>query len=117
MIRNIYFVAFILFLSACSGKWEKNGSYGRTFDAANHVCEEESALKFPIRNEVAQRTKYGSHVQNCDNKDECNGKNYKVTEVPLTESYVMDVNEKSRESSYLSCMKKEGWEKKFSLIF
>ena len=47
----------------------------------------------------------------CKKDDDCgNSKTYKE-QTPVTESYVMDVNEDSRNRYFYSCMKTKGWDR------
>lgn len=108
---NIVYIIPLFFASGCAGKWVKNGYSDTPFHIADQTCTDEAKREYPVRNEVAQRTAYGSHVENCKKKEDCGGKGYKVNQVPLIESYVMDVNLDSREDLYRSCMKGKGWEK------
>lgn len=103
-------------ITGCAGKWVNNGSNNELFGSADSACRVEARSEFPIRNEVAQRTKFEQQVENCKKKEDCDGKKFKVTQVPTIESYAMDVNKDSREDHYIACMKKRGWEKKHPLF-
>ena len=114
-MRALYF--FSLFtLCGCAGKWVSNGLSSESFGSADHTCTLESRKMYPVRNEVAQRTRFEQQVEKCKKKEDCDGKNYKVTEVPGIESYAMDVNEDSRKDHYKACMQENGWTKQYSLF-
>lgn len=111
LIRKYLQLPFItLMLCGCSSQWVTNRSGAEAFTSARTACEIQSDKKFPVKNEVAQRTVYSQKYEACRKDEECNGKKYKKTERPETESYVMDVNKESRRNAFYSCMSVKGWE-------
>ncbi|HAT3781512.1 hypothetical protein [Serratia marcescens] len=114
-MRVVWFF-FLILLSGCSGKWVSSGYVSENFNSADAACSDAAKAEFPVRNEVAQRTKFGQRVESCKKKEDCDGKSYKVTEVPTIESYAMDVNHESRDDYYLSCMKSKGWKKEYHIF-
>lgn len=112
MSKCSFLVIAVFLLCGCSTQWIMTRSTAEAFSSAKYTCEAQSENKFPVKNEVAQRTKYSNHYEKCKNKKDCDGKDYTLTERPETESYVMDVNEGSRRQAFLSCMTQKGWESK-----
>ncbi len=101
-----------LLLAACTSKWEPIGSPELTYQEADSKCEFDSFKLFPVRNEVAQKTVYKKITKKCKKSDECGDDKTYEEDAPATESYVMDVNENSRNKEYRLCMKRQGWQQK-----
>nr|MCD4630134.1 hypothetical protein [Proteus mirabilis] len=47
-----------------------------------------------------------------DDKERCGDKKTYTERVPMTESYVADINQEDRKTFYTSCMSLKGWEQK-----
>lgn len=99
-------------LCACTSKWEPIAPVEWTYQEADSQCEFDSFKRFPVRNEVAQRTVYETITKKCKKNDECGKEKTYEEKVPKTESYVLDVNKDSRHREYMSCMKRKGWQEK-----
>ncbi|WP_233268257.1 hypothetical protein [Pantoea sp. BAV 3049] len=99
-----------LILCGCSSQWVASRPGAEALSSARPACETQSEKKFPVKNEVAQRTVYSQKYETCKKNEECDGKKYKTTERPETESYVMDVNKDSRRNEFYGCMSVKGWE-------
>ncbi|AXF77062.1 hypothetical protein LU631_21270 [Erwinia tracheiphila] len=108
-ISSIILLPFLL--CGCSSHWIKNRATAEDFLTAKTFCEAQAENKFPVKNEVAQKTIYSKKYEKCKKNDDCEGKKYKTTERPETQSYVMDVNDDSRRRSFYQCMSIKGWEK------
>lgn len=108
-VSSLFFI--LVMLSGCSGQWVKSKTTAEDFSTANIFCEIQSEKKFPVKNEVAQRTSYSNKYEKCQKFDDCDGKKYKTIERPVTESYVIDVNKDSRKGNFLQCMNTKGWKK------
>ncbi len=99
-----------LLLCGCSSQWVKTRADADDFASANSRCEIQSRQAFPVKNEVAQRTKYSTHYEKCAKTQDCDGKTYRTVQRPEIDSYVMDVNHDSREAVYEQCMDNAGWQ-------
>ncbi len=104
----------IILLSGCSSTWEPKGSSDYTLQEAKMLCEFDANTRYPIRKEVLQRTVYRDVQKTCrkDDKDHCGDKKTYTERVPMTESYVEDINQEDRKTFYTSCMSLKGWEQK-----
>ncbi|MBI6547922.1 hypothetical protein H8A87_04095 [Xenorhabdus sp. VLS] len=76
-----------------------------------------SSRLFPVKNEVAQRSALKTVRQPCVNGVECGKDGYYNQSVPITESYVMDVNKDSRNRYFYNCMQQKGWKQKTKYLF
>ena len=101
-----------LLLSGCASQWVKTRSNAQEYTSARAACETQAQQTFPVRNEVAQRTKYTTYYEACTKKDDCDGEKTRAVKKPEIESYVMDVNSESRERLFTQCMAQKGWESK-----
>ncbi|MEQ4786784.1 hypothetical protein ABN070_08870 [Morganella morganii] len=112
MMKNRLILVSVLLLSGCSSVWvEVPGGSEYTRAEANAFCEPESHKLYPVKNEVAQRSVMRDVEKRCKKDDDCgNSKTYKE-QTPVTESYVMDVNEDSRNRYFYNCMKTKGWDR------
>ncbi len=116
MKKTLGLLLCILLVSGCSSQWVKNRADADDFASANARCENQSQQAFPVKNEVAQRTKYNTHYEKCTKTQDCDGKKYRTVERPEIESYVMDVNDGSREALYIQCMGTAGWQNKMKWL-
>ncbi|AJZ90544.1 hypothetical protein RI049_05580 [Cedecea neteri] len=99
-------------LSGCASQWVKTRGNAEEYTTARASCETQAEQKYPVRNEVAQRTKYTTYYETCGKKEDCGGEKTKAVKRPEIESYVMDVNHDSRDSLFYQCMELKGWESK-----
>lgn len=99
-----------LLLAGCSERWVKTRGNAADYLTARSGCDTRAREAFPVRNEVAQRTKYTTHYEKCGKKAECDGEKWKAVKKPEIESYVMDVNGDSRAETFYQCMTDSGWE-------
>lgn len=108
---NIKFTLLLatLLLSDCTTQWVRNSANADDFTISKGACETLSEEKFPVKNEVAQRTQYKSYYLPCGKRDDCKNEKYISGQRPETESYVMDVNSSSRQTLFNQCMKLRGW--------
>ncbi|AHF79255.1 Lipoprotein (plasmid) [Sodalis praecaptivus] len=116
MRKDLLIVISLFQLSGCTSQWIMNRPTAEDFSSARYACEAQSESKFPVKNEVAQRTVYSQHYEKCKKKEDCDGKKYTTIERPETESYVMDVNKDSRNSEFYRCMRQKGWEKEIKWL-
>ncbi|NDJ58616.1 hypothetical protein GWD52_16815 [Enterobacteriaceae bacterium 4M9] len=105
-----------LLLCGCSSQWVKTRANADDFASASSRCEIQSQQAFPVKNEVAQRTKYSTRYEKCTNTQDCDGKKYRAVERPEIDSYVMDVNNDSREAVYEQCMGNAGWQNEMTWL-
>lgn len=118
MILNMKGTLFLFFsiilLSGCNSTWEPTGASDYTLQEAKMLCELDANTRYPIRKEVLQRTVYHDVEKTCRKEDKYHcGDNKTYTErVPMTESYVEDINKLDRYTFYTSCMSLKGWEQK-----
>ncbi|WP_440799977.1 hypothetical protein [Serratia marcescens] len=103
-------LVFVAILSGCSATWEPIGSPSLQLQEAKNLCGDVALSQYPVKNEVATRSAEKQITVKC-NKDEadCGSSGYKYVNKLGVESYAMDVNERSRSKSFLSCMAKNGW--------
>ncbi|MDC9595552.1 hypothetical protein [Xenorhabdus anantnagensis] len=102
-------IIICLSLAGCTTQWVPATSNPVPFSEAKVECKLSALQQFPVKNEVAQRSTMKMVQQPCINKDQCGKNGYYSQNVPVTESYVMDVNEGSRRESYHGCMQQKGW--------
>ncbi|MTH45512.1 hypothetical protein [Intestinirhabdus alba] len=121
---KVYLLLLAVMLSGCTSKWiPAAGKSDYTLQEAEEICYTEALRKLPIKNEIATETTYERPNLICDDED--NKKNKKKAHKKCyidsygwqlqgqkTRSYVLDVNEESRENYYRWCMQQKGWEKK-----
>lgn len=98
-----------LMLSGCTTQWVKNSVNAEDFTISKGACEALSEDKYPVKNEVAQRTQYTSYYLPCGKRDDCKNEKYISGRRPEIQSYVMDVNKDSRQGLFNQCMKLRGW--------
>lgn len=100
----------VALLSGCSATWEPIGTPKLQLQEAKNICNDLALSQYPVKNEVATRSVEKQISVKC-NKDEagCESSGYKQVKKLGVESYPMDVNERSRAKSFLSCMEKNGW--------
>ncbi len=112
-MKRLFFFLFILLLSGCTSVWVpvSDGSQ-YTQSEARATCKLEAIHLYPVKNEVFQRSVVSSTEKKCTKDDNC-GKDKTYKEQTLvTESYVLDINEKTRNNYDLECMETKGWLKK-----
>lgn len=110
MARSFFILLCVYALIGCTSQWIKSRADAQAFPLASQYCETDAEARFPVKNEVALRTRYVTRVESCTNKAECGNKKYKSAERQEIESYVMDVNSESRRSHFYQCMAIAGWE-------
>lgn len=110
----LFSVFSMILLSGCSTTWEPQGASDYTLQEAKLICDFDANTRYPIRKEVLQRTVYRDIQKTCrkDDKDHCGDKKTYTERVPMTESYVEDINQEDRKTFYTSCMSLKGWEQK-----
>lgn len=114
-MKSLFLSLFsIILLAGCSSKWEPKGTSDYTLQEAQLLCELNANTRYPERKEVLQRTVYRDVQKTCrkDDKDHCGDKKTYTERVPMTESYVEDINQEDRRTFYTSCMSLKGWEQK-----
>ncbi len=113
IMKRLFSFLFILLLSGCTSVWVPvSGGSQYTQSEATATCKPEAMHLYPVKNEVAQRSVMSSVEKKCKKDDDCGkDKTYKE-QTPVTESYVLDVNEDTRNNHYLECMETKGWLKK-----
>ena len=104
----------IVLITGCSSKWEPKGVPDYTLQEAKLICDLDANTRYPIRKEVLQHTVYRDVEKPCrkDDKERCGDKKTYTERVPMTESYVADINQEDRKTFYTSCMSLKGWEQK-----
>ncbi|SIP74041.1 hypothetical protein [Xenorhabdus innexi] len=106
MKKSVLLITISLLLTGCTIKWVPARSNPTPFHEANSECQSSALQQFPVKNEVAQTSQLRT-VRNSCGKD-CS---YEQS-VPMTESYVIDVNQNSRNQAYGFCMQEKGWKQK-----
>ncbi|MDC9593238.1 hypothetical protein [Xenorhabdus sp. IM139775] len=96
-------------LAGCTTQWVPATSNPPPLNEAMAECQSSASNLFPVKNEVAQRSTLKSVRQPCSNDDKCGKEGYYYQNVPMYESYVIDVNEDSRREFYRNCMLQKGW--------
>lgn len=105
MVLRFSLLILIFLLSGCETQWV-NLSSEEIFSTAKNFCHNQAKNKFPIKNEIVQRTKYLPSYTHCSRKKHCH---YRADRVEI-ESYVMDVNDDSRRREFHECMGQRGWQ-------
>ncbi|HEY3984851.1 hypothetical protein [Cedecea sp.] len=116
MNKTLIAIICCLLLSGCTSQWVKTRSNAQEYTSARAACETQAQQAFPVRNEVAQRTKYTTYYEACTKKDDCDGEKTRAVKKPEIESYVMDVNSESRDRLFNQCMELKGWESKIKWL-
>lgn len=116
MNKFLITIVSCLLLSGCTSKWVKIRSNAEEYTSASASCNSLARQTFPVKNEVAQRTKYTTDYETCRKKDDCGEKKTRAVKRPEIESYVMDVNDGSRKQLFRQCMEEKGWEKQMQWI-
>lgn len=118
MIKKLFCITGLLFLSGCGSQWVKKSNNAEDYLDARTHCEDRAEELFPTKNEVAKDTTRtlvydGACVKNGkkDKKKKC--RNYYHSD---TRSYVLDVNYDSRNEIFNSCMERKGWEERTTLF-
>ncbi|CDL87704.1 conserved hypothetical protein [Xenorhabdus cabanillasii JM26] len=106
MKKSALLITISVLLTGCTTQWIPARSNPTPFHEANAECNTSALQRFPVKNEVAQ-TSHLRTVKNYCGKD-CS---YEQS-VPMTESYIIDVNERSRNQIYRFCMQQNGWQQK-----
>ena len=102
----------VLLISGCTSVWiPVPGVDLYTQAEAETYCLKDAHKQYPEKNEVAQRSVMRDVEKKCKKDDDCGkDKTYKE-QTPVTESYVLDVNEDSRNRYFYTCMKSKGWDR------
>lgn len=102
----------VLLISGCTSVWiPVPGIDLYTQAEAETYCLQDAHKQYPEKNEVAQRSVMRDVEKKCRKDDDCGkDKTYKE-QTPVTESYVLDVNEESRNRYFYTCMKSKGWDR------
>lgn len=109
-MKNKFILLFTtLLLFGCTTQWVKNSANADDFTVSKGACEVLSEQKFPVKNEVAQKTQYTPYYLPCGKRDDCKNEKYILRQQSETQSYVMDVNSGSRQDLFKQCMKLSGW--------
>ncbi|MDX7992414.1 hypothetical protein FE394_12810 [Xenorhabdus sp. Reich] len=109
MKKTLLLAILSTLLSGCTTQWVPASSNPAPFSQAKAECSAESMQQFPVKNEVAQRSQLRTVRQPCMKDVQCGKDNYYDQNIPMTESYVIDVNRDSRNQYYYSCMQQKGW--------
>lgn len=112
MRKCIYVLAVSLSLGGCAGGWVPTRGNVEDLTTVQAACNSQAERKFPVKNEVAQKTEYTEHEERaraCLGKTEDECKVIKVFREPKTVSYAMDVNKESRDNEFYGCMSAGGW--------
>ncbi len=104
-------------LTACTTQWVPATGNPTPFNEANQICNDVSSRLFPVKNEVAQKSVLQTVRQSCVNGVKYEKDCYYNQSVPVTESYVIDVNRDSRNQYYYNCMQQKGWKQKIKYLF
>lgn len=108
--RFTVIAAVVVVLTGCTTQWVKIRTTSEDLVTAKKNCDIQAEKKFPVKNEIAQKTTYDTQYENCEKKEDCGGEKYRTIRLPQVESYVMDVNEESRRNEFTHCMNSRGWE-------
>ncbi|MBG6248821.1 MULTISPECIES: hypothetical protein [Symbiopectobacterium] len=106
----LLFMLVPVLLSGCSTRWVKIRDNPTDHVTSRTLCRVSAEQRFPVRNEVINRTNYRTVTEPCDYKRWCGGQKYRTYDVEKLQSYVTDVNDGSRNSSYHDCMLDNGWQ-------
>ncbi|WP_340608646.1 hypothetical protein [Xenorhabdus bharatensis] len=106
MKKSALLITISMLLTGCTTQWIPARSNPTPFHEADLECQSSALQQFPVKNEVAQ-TSHLKTVRNSCGKD-CTY----MQSVPMTESYIIDVNESSRSQVYRFCMQQKGWKLK-----
>ncbi|MBD2800284.1 hypothetical protein ID854_07390 [Xenorhabdus sp. M] len=116
MKKIILLVILSTLTSGCTTQWVPASTNPIPFNQAQTECSGESIEQYPVKNEVAQRSTLKTVQQPCVNGVQCGKNGYYMQSIPMTESYVMDVNENSRSQYFYSCMQQKGWKQKIKYL-
>lgn len=106
-MKNICTLTIIsLILSGCTTEWHKTRSDAQELSAARYECENKAEEKYPVKNKIAEKTVYEPHIEKCHHDKHCKPKQVST---PTIQSYVIDVNEDTRDQWFEHCMKEKGW--------
>ncbi|PAV01088.1 hypothetical protein CBG25_18730 [Arsenophonus sp. ENCA] len=103
MKRALTAMVLATLISGCSSQWVRINLNAEDFSLAKSFCEKQSENKFPVKNEVAQRT-HVKHHEIWQKKEK-----YQTVLIPEIDSYVIDVNKHSRRQFFYHCMNQKGW--------
>ncbi|HGJ5854683.1 MAG TPA: hypothetical protein ACHBZ9_10520 [Arsenophonus nasoniae] len=104
MKRVLTAMVLATLISGCASQWVRNSLNAEDFSVAEIFCREQSENKFPVKNEVAQRTNVKRHETWQKNEK------YQTVLIPEIDSYIIDVNKDSRRQFFYDCMSQKGWE-------
>ncbi|WP_130224478.1 hypothetical protein [Escherichia sp. E13S3] len=104
---------FSFILSGCTTEWQRTRYDAQDLSTAQYECGTLAEEKYPVKNRVAERTVYETHVEKCRNNKHCK-KKYESS--PALRSYVIDVNEHTRYEWMELCMQQRGWISKVKVL-
>ncbi|EFH7844033.1 hypothetical protein GJ336_21860 [Escherichia coli] len=110
-IYSLLLVSFIL--SGCTTEWQRTRYDAQDLSTAQYECETLAENKYPVKNRVAERTVYETHVEKCRRNKHCK---QKYDSSPTVQSYVIDVNEHTRYEWMELCMQQRGWISKVKVL-
>ncbi|WP_244590528.1 hypothetical protein [Xenorhabdus mauleonii] len=116
MRKLIFSMMVCASLTACTTQWVPATGNPTPFNEATQICNESASKIFPVKNEVAQKSVIRTVRQACVNGVQCGKEGYYNQSVPVTESYVIDVNRDSREQYFFNCMNQKGWKQKIRYL-
>ncbi len=116
MRRLTFFILICISLAGCTTQWVPTTSSPTPFNEATMECNQLALRLFPVKNEVAQKSELRTVRQPCANGSQCGKDGYYTQSIPMTESYVMDVNQGSRNNTYNNCMQQKGWKQKIKYL-
>lgn len=99
-------ISIVLLLSGCTTEWHKTRADAQDLTTARSECETKAEEKYPVKNKIAHKTVYESYPEKCHHDKHCKPKQIST---PTIQSYVIDVNEDTRDQWFEHCMKDKGW--------
>jgi hypothetical protein len=110
MKKLMLLLTLSVLLAGCTTQWVPTKMDPAPFNEANTECTSSALQQFPVKNEIAQTSRLNTVRNYC-------GKNCSFEQtIPMTESYVIDVNERSRSQVYDACMQLKGWRQKIKYL-
>ncbi|WP_323864955.1 hypothetical protein [Xenorhabdus cabanillasii] len=106
MKKSALLITISVLLTGCTTQWIPARSNPTPFHQAKAECNISAMQQFPVKNEVAQT----SHLKTV--KNSCGKDCFYEQSVPMTQSYIIDVNERPRDQVYRFCMQQNGWQQK-----
>lgn len=110
-VRHVLLWGVLLLLTGCAHQWTRPGATPQMRQQELDACNVQAEQKFPVHNEMAIYSGYTMEYGFCNEAMMAcfPGDPIRIL-MPQTGSYVVDVNEKSRERTVEQCMRKKGWQ-------